>query len=128
VNQTYYDKLRTCHPDLIRLMLEVDKVSPGIIIACGFRGETEQNAAYARGASGVKWPHGAHNKTPSRAVDAYPPNYPFTGSSKVQVAMCTDFQAQVRKIAEGLGIKLRPIIKARGAPDLPHYELEQEIT
>ncbi len=40
-------------------------------IACGYRGEAEQNAAVKAGTSKLKFPFGNHNKLPSLAVDVY---------------------------------------------------------
>jgi peptidoglycan L-alanyl-D-glutamate endopeptidase CwlK len=44
-------------------------------VICGFRGEREQNEAYNRGNSKLKWPQSKHNQTPSLAVDIVP--YPI---------------------------------------------------
>jgi peptidoglycan L-alanyl-D-glutamate endopeptidase CwlK len=41
-------------------------------VICGFRGEKEQNEAYASGNSKLKWPQSKHNKKPSEAVDVAP--------------------------------------------------------
>lgn len=49
----------------------------------GHRGEAEQNAAFASGASQLPWPKGKHNGLPSKAIDVqtYPRPAPrgFTG-------------------------------------------------
>lgn len=51
------------------------------IILCGHRGEAEQTAAVAAGASKAPWPTSLHNKVPSLAVDAAPfyPEVPAGG-------------------------------------------------
>ena len=66
--------LEQCHPLLQLLMYEAIKVTDFSVI-CGFRGEKEQNEAYARGNSKLKWPQSKHNQTPSLAVDIVP--YPI---------------------------------------------------
>lgn len=66
--------LEQCHPLLQLLMYEAIKVTDFSVI-CGFRGEREQNEAYDRGASKLKWPQSKHNQTPSLAVDIVP--YPI---------------------------------------------------
>jgi len=63
--------LEQCHPLLQLLMYEAIKVTDFSVI-CGFRGEQEQNEAYARGNSKLKWPQSKHNQTPSLAVDIVP--------------------------------------------------------
>ena len=67
-------RLGQCHPLLQRLMLSVVEETD-ISIICGFRNEADQNDAYKRGASKLKWPRSKHNKQPSEAVDAVP--YPI---------------------------------------------------
>lgn len=46
-------------------------------VACGHRNEKDQNDAFSRGASQVKWPDGKHNKLPSEAMDVLPPPYDY---------------------------------------------------
>ena len=41
-------------------------------VLCGFRNKQDQNDAFERGFSKVKWPNGRHNKQPSQAVDLAP--------------------------------------------------------
>jgi len=64
-------RLDECHPLLRRLMLSVVEQADCSII-CGFRGEAEQNEAYALGMSKLKWPRSKHNISPSMAVDVVP--------------------------------------------------------
>ncbi len=74
-SQRSRDRLATCDPDLILLFNEAlaDPACPSdMSIVCGHRGEAEQNAAYARGASSLKWPRSRHNSVPSMAVDVAP--------------------------------------------------------
>lgn len=115
-------RLATAHSDLQRLFEEVaDGVDRGecpgvfdITILCGFRGEADQNKAFAAGKSTKKWPTSAHNKAPALAVDAAP--YPLDW---LDVLAFERLQEYVRKVAVRLGISLRDLI----AWDLPHYEL-----
>lgn len=73
-SQTNLDQ---CTPVLKELMTRALMTSNSdFSVICGFRGEKEQNDAYARGASKLKWPNSAHNKTPkSYACDIAP--YPL---------------------------------------------------
>lgn len=69
-------RLDTCHPDLQRLMdAAMMKQLMDFSILQGHRGEVEQNAAYASGASKIEWPSSRHNRVPSMAVDIAP--YPI---------------------------------------------------
>lgn len=73
LNQTSVTRLMSCHPSLIRL---VSKAAGewNIQVAFGYRGEEDQNKAYAEGKSKLKYPESKHNQRPSRAVDIYPKN------------------------------------------------------
>lgn len=67
-------RLSTCHPDLVRLISEVAKIFP-LNVLCGYRNETDQNAAVSSGHSKTPWPSSKHNKLPSLAVDVEPQGY-----------------------------------------------------
>ena len=67
-------RLATCHPDLQVVCNELIKQYDFSVLE-GRRGEYAQNAAYEKGTSNVRYPHSAHNKTPSLAVDIAP--YPI---------------------------------------------------
>jgi peptidoglycan L-alanyl-D-glutamate endopeptidase CwlK len=69
-------RLSTAHPELQRLMrAAMDKQLMDFAITQGHRGEIEQNAAFASGASKTPWPRSRHNTVPSSAVDIAP--YPI---------------------------------------------------
>jgi peptidoglycan L-alanyl-D-glutamate endopeptidase CwlK len=78
-------KLAECHLDLQRLVQAVaDGVSAGdlatagvtdVTVLCGYRGQADQEAAFASGASKVHYPNSRHNVKPSAAVDLAP--YPI---------------------------------------------------
>lgn len=69
------EHLQKCHVDLQTLMNEVIKTID-ITVMCGHRGEKEQNEAFDKGYSKLKYPESKHNKTPSLAVDVVPyPTY-----------------------------------------------------
>ncbi len=118
-------KLATCQPELRRFAealsdgidrgecLEVDDIT----VLCGYRGEKEQNDAFARGTSKLKWPHSKHNQLPSLAVDIAP--YPLNWKD---VAAFEALRTYAMKVAEKIGVRLRVI-----SWDLPHYELSTEV-
>jgi len=64
-------RLSTCHPDLQVLFNSVIR-SYDCFVACGHRGEAEQNKAYEEGNSQLKFPQSKHNSIPSLAVDVVP--------------------------------------------------------
>lgn len=68
------ERLATCHPDLQAVCNELIKQYDFSVLE-GRRGEKAQNLAYKQGKSQVKYPHSAHNKIPSLAVDLAP--YPI---------------------------------------------------
>lgn len=75
-SQRSFSRLSTCHIDLQTLFYEVVRTFDCTILE-GHRNQVDQDAAYARGASKLKYPHGKHNTLPSHAVDVVP--YPFPG-------------------------------------------------
>ena len=73
-SQESFSKLSTCHIELQTLFYEVIRSFDTTVIE-GHRGEVDQNAAFERGNSKLKWPDGKHNGNPSMAVDVSP--YPI---------------------------------------------------
>ena len=78
-SQASLAQLGTCDPRLQEVMGAVIGLFDFTVLE-GHRGEAAQNAAYDRGASKVRWPHGKHNSVPSKAVDIAP--YPIDWSDK----------------------------------------------
>ena len=67
----HQDRLLHVESKLQNIVKEVGK-SFDICVVCGFRGEIEQNDAFQRGNSKLKYPNSKHNKSPSLAVDLAP--------------------------------------------------------
>lgn len=117
------EKLGECHPQLQALIAKVahgidegDLEYAGITdmtVVCGFRGEADQNAAYAAGVSKVKWPNSEHNHHPSRAVDIAPFPINWADTRKFEA-----LHAYVAGVAHGMGIDLFDI-----SWDRPHIQL-----
>jgi len=116
--------LATCDAELVRLVeavaADID-ARPGlhvhdVTVVCGHRGKADQDAAYARGASKLRWPHSAHNSYPSLAVDLAP--YPIDWTARGRAGF-EELRIRVHAVAEDLGIPLRADISW----DLPHYQL-----
>jgi peptidoglycan L-alanyl-D-glutamate endopeptidase CwlK len=107
-------------------MYEAIKVSDFSVI-CGFRGEKEQNEAYARGNSKLKWPQSKHNQTPSMAVDIVP--YPIDWNDELRFRT---LGAVVKEIWSQLppekkeGYELSWGGDWKTFKDLPHFELRKK--
>jgi len=69
------------------------------MIICGVRSEEEQNNAFAKGNSKVKYPNSKHNTVPSLAVDVVPYEVNHIDWSKLQSA---HFSGYVKGLADEL--------------------------
>jgi peptidoglycan L-alanyl-D-glutamate endopeptidase CwlK len=67
-SQKHFD---TCHAQLQLVLLEAIKYYDFSVV-CGHRGQFEQDLAYAKGFSKLKFPKSKHNALPSNAFDIYP--------------------------------------------------------
>lgn len=110
-------KLATCHPDLVRLVLAYERrAKRDFTVLCGWRGEAEQDAAFASGASKLKWPKSKHNVLPkSLAVDIAPYPVDWTDAGKPAFH---DQRDEVLELAGEMGIRIRVI-----SWDWPHFEI-----
>lgn len=90
-----------------RLNLISDKVLPlkDHAIIEGHRNETDQNAAFDRGDSKLRWPDGNHNSLPSKAIDVRP--HPWPVDEDMQREELSYLAGLYVGIASELGLKLR---------------------
>lgn len=117
--------LTTCHEDLQRLFNEVIKYFDCSVI-CGYRGGGEQDEAFHKGFSKLKFPESKHNKIPSLAVDVVP--YPIDWDDTDRLYMFVGF---VKAVAVMMDISIRcgadwdgdMEVKDQNFHDLPHFEL-----
>jgi uncharacterized protein YcbK (DUF882 family) len=117
------EKLDTCHPDLIKLMMAAIDNSPiDFSIICGYRNKEAQNTAYRSGNSKVQYPFSKHNKMPSLAVDIQP--YPYTEEDMADVKhkKFKKLNEHIRDIANKLEISVFNMGLAKGW-DWYHWEL-----
>lgn len=70
-SQASKDKLATCHLELQLLFNTVIRTFDCQVTE-GYRNQVDQDAAFARGASKLKYPNGKHNQMPSMAADVLP--------------------------------------------------------
>jgi peptidoglycan LD-endopeptidase CwlK len=112
------DNLQTCDYRLQWLFHKVLQKHDCSII-CGSRGEEEQNEAFTKGTSKLKYPQSKHNKKPSIAVDVLP--YPFKGWDNLE-----DFRRFAEVVKETA--KEYDIDVVWGGDwkfvDMPHWELK----
>jgi peptidoglycan L-alanyl-D-glutamate endopeptidase CwlK len=110
------------HPDLQMVCDEVIKVY-NISLICGYRGEKDQNKAFAEGKSKVKFPNSRHNIFPNtEAVDAAP--YPLDWKNiKRFVEMAEHF----KDAAERLGIEIECGADWVSFRDYPHIQLKRPV-
>lgn len=118
-------QLRTCDGRLQEILNEAIKVMD-LKVLQGHRGEADQNAAFDRGASELRWPFGEHNALPSKAVDVVP--YPVNWED---VRRFWFMAGLMFGIAEGLGHRLRwgrdwdrdMDFDDQKLNDMPHFEI-----
>ena len=121
------DQLKTCHPKLQRVFNEVIK-SVDCTVLKGYRNEEEQNEAYDKGNSKVRYPDGRHNANPSNAVDVTP--YPVDWDDRERQTLFAGF---VLGIAKSMGINLRWggdwdqdfEVQDNKFDDFPHFEIKE---
>jgi peptidoglycan L-alanyl-D-glutamate endopeptidase CwlK len=124
-SKTSLKRLSTCDERLQILFHEVIKYYDCSIL-CGHRGQEEQDEAYRKGYSKLKFPRSKHNALPSKAVDVAP--YPIDWNDHTRFYHFAGF---VKGIAAKLGLKIRcgcdwdgdNNFKDQTFHDLPHFEL-----
>lgn len=124
-------QLATCHPRLQMVLNEAIKDIDFVVVE-GFRGKAEQDAAYAKGLSKLKYPFGNHNKYPSEAVDIAPYPVDWREGEKPHLRFAF-MQGVVYAAARRLGVKVRFGMdwNRNNDPrdetfiDLPHVELDE---
>lgn len=115
-------KLKTCHPNLVKLMLRVDEIYP-IHVICGERGKEEQDKAFEEKKSKLKYPESKHNKRPSLAVDVVPD--PDRSAKTISWADLLPFEIMclaIESAADELDINVR-LGRDFDFKDYPHVEL-----
>lgn len=108
------------HPQLQRVLYAfADQAPPSldITVTDSFRGEAEQNKAFAEKKSKKPWPTSAHNRQPAWAFD-----FVNAGGEAYNREEMLMRQGAIRLVAAKLNIRLKPLISW----DLPHVELASE--
>jgi len=110
-------RLETCDPRLQEICEEAIKEFDFMVL-CGHRDKKEQDEAFQKGNSKLKWPKSKHNSNPSLAVDLAP--YPLDWKD---IQRFKDLAAVMHKVAKAKNI---PIVWGGEwitFKDYPHYEL-----
>lgn len=125
-SNTSMTRLNECDQRLINLFMEVIKYYDCTVI-CGHRNQIDQDSAYERGSTKLKWPDGKHNTIPSKAVDVSP--YPVDWKDNRGFVFFGGF---VLGIAKQMNINIRwgglwsnnlNKLKENTFNDLVHFEL-----
>lgn len=101
------ENLASCDVRLQKLFNEVVKHYDCSVV-CGHRGEAEQNLAFAKGNSKLKFPRSKHNSFPSKAADVAP--YYANSEDKIpwnDVSKFILFGGFVLGMAKSMGIDIR---------------------
>lgn len=80
------------------------------------RNESEQDSAFARGESKLKWPHSKHNKLPSEAIDIF--QIDQNGMAVFDPKFCNDVKKFL--LSQGFDFKWGGDFKSLG--DYGHFE------
>lgn len=113
------ERLATCDERLQRVA-RAAIARTDFSVACGHRGEQEQNEAYARGFSKLKFPQSKHNIKPSKAMDLVP--WPVDWKN---IDRFKDLAAIVKQEAAKLDVKIRWGGDWAKFRDYPHFELAE---
>lgn len=98
-------QLATVDSRLVRVCREAIKYFDFAVIE-GHRGKAAQNAAFAKGASKLRWPNGNHNSLPSKAVDLAP--YPIDWKDgELPHARFAVLAGVMKVCAQQLGVRIR---------------------
>lgn len=118
-SKTSLDKLETCHPDLTRLMIAALNSSPmDFSVICGYRNKEDQNKAFDKKTTTLKYPESKHNKIPSMAVDIAP--YPINWNDIDSFKQLGEY---VKKVAKDLDISIWWGGDWKSFKDYPRFEL-----
>lgn len=110
------DKLKQVHPDLVRWVSILRSTHPDAHVSCGYRGQADQEADFAKGVSRAHFGQSAHNCTPAMAVDLF--RLTQSGGASFDAPW---YKEVVAPIARGAGLVWGGDWKS--IKDMPHVEL-----
>lgn len=114
-----------CHLDLQKVLHTAIEIIDFSVIQ-GERNEEDQNKAYDKGLSKLRYPQSKHNHSPSLAVDIVP--YPIDWNDRERFCLLAGI---IKGMAHTLGVNIRwggdfngnNIMSDDTFSDLPHFEL-----
>ena len=120
-------RLSTCDQRLQKICHEVIK-KVDFSVLCGHRTKEDQDLAYARGFSKLRYPRSKHNKLPSLAVDLAP--WPINWNNIQRfIDLAEVFMAEAKrqkiKIRWGADWNRNGTWKDEKFRDWPHFELDE---
>lgn len=124
-------RLSTCDRRLQRMLNKIIRYYDCKVLE-GHRGKVKQNAAFAKGASKLRWPLSKHNTNPSKAVDVSPYPIPHKwGEDWKDRVKFYELKAIIFYEAERMGFKIRyggdwdmdGDYKDQTFDDLTHFEI-----
>lgn len=115
-------KLYSCDKKLQDLFNEVIKIHDCIIL-CGHRGKIDQDEAFNRGNSKLKYPKSKHNSDPSMAVDVAPYHDDEPHIHWNDLKDFEQFASNVKEIAKNLNINVKWGGDWESFKDYPHWEI-----
>lgn len=125
------ENLKQTHPDLQTIFNEVIKYFDCSVIE-GNRGEYEQNEAFRKGLSKLKYPQSKHNKEPAMAADVVP--YPIDWQDTDRMRYFAGYVMGIANLLKDRGIIDHALrwggdwnrdteVKDNRFQDFPHFEL-----
>ena len=126
-SMTSIKRLATCDARLQQIA-NAAIVKYDFTVLCGHRGEEDQNDAFERGTSKLKFPNSKHNKWPSRAMDLAP--FPIDWDD---IGRFKELAKIVLEEAKRIGVKVRwgadwdrdGDWRDEKFRDWPHFELDE---
>lgn len=110
----------TLHPDLQKVVDETaEKVNCTLL--CGHRNKKDQDDAFTRGASKLKWPNSRHNTWPSEAVDIVP--YPLDWKN---IKAFKELAVKIKEAAKKVNVEVEWGGDWKNFRDYPHWQLTKK--
>lgn len=119
------ERLATCN-HLLQFIANKAIEKMDFVVVCGYRGKQEQDDAYMKGVSKLKFPESRHNKLPAEAMDLAPCKV-VNGKTIIDWTDIKAFQELakiIKEIAEEYHIPIEWGGSWRGFKDMPHFQLD----
>jgi peptidoglycan L-alanyl-D-glutamate endopeptidase CwlK len=118
------ERLSTCN-HLLQYVANKAIKEMDFVVVCGHRGKKEQDEAYMKGFSKLKFPESKHNKLPSLAMDLAPCKV-VNGKTTIDwtdIKAFQDLAKIIKRIADDQFIPIEWGGDWKGFKDMPHFQL-----